>query len=132
MRMPSRKQLAMIFAAVLVVAGVSLPYALHADDGFATDGYLSWDDDSDCLLMKEHDGKVRVLTGAIDGLDEDDHVRVWGRALRGGAECNDYDGPAYEVTEVLTVWANDRHSETYYDHETDGSFQRWARRNRGE
>jgi hypothetical protein len=129
--MPSRKQLAMIFGAVLVVAGVSLPYALHADDGFATDGYLSWDDNSDCLLMKEHDGKVRVLTGAIDGLDEDDHVRLWGRQVR-GAECNDYHGPAYEVTEVLTIWANDKHSETYYDHETDGSFQRWARRNRGE
>lgn len=131
MRMPSRKQLAMIFGAVLVVAGVSLPYALHADDGYATDGYLSWDDDSDCLLMKEHDGKVRVLTGAIDGLDEDDHVRLWGKSVR-GAECNDYDGPAYQVTEVLTIWANDRHTETYYDHETDGSFQRWARRNRGE
>ena len=131
MRMPSRKQLAMIFGAVLVVAGVSLPYALHADDGFATDGYLSWDDNSDCLLMKEHDGKVRVLTGAVDGLDEDDHVRLWGRQVR-GAECNDYDGPAYQVTEVLTIWANDKHSETYYDHETDGSFQRWARRNRGE
>jgi hypothetical protein len=129
--MPSRKQLAMIFGAVLVVAGVSLPYALHADDGFATDGYLSWDDNSDCLLMKEHDGKVRVLTGAVDGLDEDDHVRLWGRQVR-GAECNDYDGPAYQVTEVLTIWANDKHSETYYDHETDGSFQRWARRNRGE
>jgi hypothetical protein len=132
MSMPSRKHLAMIFGAVLIVAGLAVPRAARADDGYATDGYLSWDEDSDCLLMRDHDGKTLVLTGAIEGLDADDHVRLWGRTLRGGAECNDYDGPAYQVTEVLTIWAKDNHSATYYDHETDGSFASWVRRNRGE
>ena len=131
MRMLSRSQLAVVFGALLIVGALAVPFAAHSDDGFATDGYLSWDDNSDCLIMKEHDGRVRVLTGAIDGLDDEDHVRLWGRAVR-GAECNNYHGPAYEVTEVLTIWANDRHTETYYDHETDGSFSRWAQRNRGD
>lgn len=131
MRMPSRSQLALVFGALLVAGALALPFAAQGDDRFATDGYLSWDDDSDCLLMRQHDGRVRVLTGAVDGLDEDDHVRLFGRSVR-GAECNNFHGQAYEVTEVFTIWANDKHSETYYDHETDGSFQRWARRNRGD
>lgn len=132
MKMPSHKRIAMSLGAVLLVAGLALPFTAQAgSDGIATDGYLSWDEDSDCLLMTQHDGKVRVLTGAIEGLDEDDHVRLFGRAVR-GAECNDYDGPAYEVTEVFTIWGNDKHSTTYYDHETDGSFARWVQRNRGE
>jgi hypothetical protein len=131
MRMLSRSGLTVLFAALLVAGALAVPFSARSDDGFATDGYLRWDDNSDCLVMREHDGRVRVLTGAIDGLDEDDHVRLWGRELRRGAECNDYHGPAYEVTEVLTVWANDRHTETYYDHETDGSFRRWVQRNRG-
>lgn len=131
MRMPSRSQLVMIFGVLLVAGALAGAFAAPADGGYATDGYLTWDDNSDCLLMREHDGKMRVLTGAIDGLDEDDHVRLWGRSVR-GAECNNYHGPAYEVTEVLTLWANDRHSQTYYDHETDGSFQRWVQRNRGD
>lgn len=127
MRMPSRSQWALIFGSALVVAGLAVPFVLHADDGFATDGYLK--DDGRCLVLTEHDGRQRVLTGAIDGLGARDHVRLWGRAVR-GAECNNHRGPAYEVTEVLTVWANDRHTKTFYDHEKDGSFERWARRNR--
>jgi hypothetical protein len=127
MKMPSHKHIAM---GLVLVAGLSLPVAAHAVD-YANDGYLSWDEDSDCLLLTQHDGKVVALTGAIDGLDEDDHVRIFGHNVR-GAECNDYDGPAYQVTDVFTIWGNDKHSTTYYDHETDGSFQRWAQRNRGE
>jgi hypothetical protein len=129
MKMPSRKQLATVFGVGLLSAGLALPVAQAGVD-YATDGYLSWDD-NDCLILQQHDGKRRVLTGAIDGLDEDDHVRIFGHDVR-GAECNNYRGSAYEVTEVFTLWANDKHSQTYYDHETDGSFERWARRNRGE
>lgn len=121
-------RLAVVFGFVLLAGGLAAP--LHAGDGFATDGYLSWDDNGDCLVLREHDGRVRILTGAIDGLDEEDHVRLWGNAVN-GAECNGHRGQAYEVTEVLTVWADDQHSETYYDHETDGSFSRWVARNRG-
>jgi hypothetical protein len=129
MRVSARSQLTLILGSLLVVAALAVPLAAHSDDGYATDGYLSWDDNSDCLLMRDHDGKTRVLTGAIDGLDEEDHVRLWGHTVR-SAECNGHRGPAYEVTEVLTLWANDRHTETFYDHETDGSFRSWVRHNR--
>jgi len=128
MKMPTRNQLAVLLGALVLAGVLAVPIAAHSDDGYATDGYLSDENNSDCLLMKEHDGKVRVLTGAIDGLRADDHVRLWGRTVR-GAECG-HRGEAYEVTEVLTIWADDRHTSTYYDHEKDGSFARWARRNR--
>jgi len=121
-------RLAVVFGLVLLIGALAVP--LNADNGFASDGYLSWDDNGECLLLREHDGHVRILTGAIDGLDEEDHVRLWGNAVN-GAECNGSRGQAYEVTEVLTLWANDNHSETYYDHETDGSFRSWVARNRG-
>jgi hypothetical protein len=128
MKMPSRSQWALLFASALVVVGLAAPYALRADDGFASDGYLK--NDGRCLVLTEHDGHQRVLTGAINGLNAQDHVRLWGRAVR-GSECNHFRTPAYEVTEVQTVWANDRHTKTYYDHLKDGTFERWARRNRG-
>ena len=133
MKRQTRSRLAMIFGSMLVMAAaLALPGALQAGVDFTSDGYLSWDEDSDCLLVREHEGKVRVLTGAIDGLDESDHVLLLGHTVNGGAECNDYDGPAYQVTEVWAIWAADNHKRTYYDHETDGSFRAWVRRNRSE
>jgi len=125
MNVRSRNRLAMALGAALVVAGLAMPFLLSADDGFATDGYLK--EVRGCLVIAEHDGHERVLTGAIDGLQPQDHVRLWGRPVR-GAECNNFRSPAYEVTEVLTIWADDRHKSTYYDHEKDGPFHRWARR----
>jgi len=125
MKTPSRNQWALFIASALVVVALAAPYVLRADDGFAADGYLK--EDGRCLVLTEHDGRQRVLTGAVGGLGAQDHVRLWGRSVR-GSECGR--GPAYEVTEVLTVWANDRHTKTFYDHEKDGSFERWARRNR--
>ncbi len=131
MKMPSRRNLPLFLLALLAVGALAVPFAARSDDGYATDGYLSEPRNSDCLVMKDHDGHVLVLTGAVDGLEADDHVRLWGRNVR-GADCGDSRGNAYEVTEVLTLWANDRHTETYYDHETDGSFKAWVRRNRGD
>ncbi len=132
MKKPARKRIALMFGSILMmVAGLALPRAVFAVD-FTTDGYLSWDEDSDCLLVREHEGKVRVMAGAVEGLDEGDHVLVFGRTVTDGAECNDFDGPVYYVTEVWAIWAADNHKQTYYDHETDGSFRAWARRNRSE
>ncbi len=127
----NRGRFAGVMGAALMVAALALPGAARAVD-FTSDGYLRWDDDSDCLLLREHEGKTRVLTGAIEGLDEGDHVLLFGRTLPDGDECNDYDGPAYQVTEVWALWAADNHKRTYYDHETDGSFRAWVRRNRSE
>ena len=125
MNVHSRNRLAMALGAALVVTGLAMPFLLSADDGFATDGYLK-EERSGCLVIAEHDGHQRVLTGAINGLQPQDHVRLWGHPVR-GAECNHFRSPAYEVTEVLTIWADDRHKSTYYDHEKNGPFHRWAR-----
>lgn len=126
------RRLAIFGSMLMLVAGLAGPRSLSAGVDFTTDGYLSWDEDSDCLLVEEHEGKVRVMAGAVGGLDEDDHVLLLGHTENGGAECNGYDGPVYYVTEVWAIWAADNHRRTYYDHETDGSFRSWARRNRGE
>jgi hypothetical protein len=127
-----RNRFVMIFGLMLVlVAALSLPGVLEGGVEFTSDGYLRWDD-SDCLVVREHEGKWRVLTGAIDGLDEGDHVLLLGHTVTDGDECNDYDTPAYHVTEVWALWASDNHKRTYYDHETDGSFRAWVRRNRSE
>jgi hypothetical protein len=122
-------RLAMVLGAALVVTGLAMPFLLSADDGFATDGYLK-EERNGCLVVAEHDGKERVLTGAINGLQAQDHVRLYGRPVR-GAECNHFRTPAYEVTEVQTIWADDRHKTTYYDHLKDGPFGRWVRRHHG-
>ncbi len=129
----ARKRVAMMFGSILVLlAALALPGALSAGVEFTSDGYLRWDEDSDCLVVREHEGKVRVMAGAVEGLDEGDHVLMLGHTENRGAECNDYDGPVYYVTEVWALWAADNHKRTYYDHETDGLFRNWARRNRGE
>lgn len=121
----------MMFCALLVMGlGLAFPTAVRAGQEFTSDGYLRWD--GDCLVVREHEGKSRVLTGAIEGLDEEDHVLLLGHTVTDGDECNDYDSPAYYVTEVWALWASDNHKRTYYDHETDGSFRAWVRRNRSE
>jgi hypothetical protein len=38
-------------------------------------------------------------------------------------------GNAYEVSEGLTLWADDRHKTTYYDHLNNGSFEHYAYEN---
>ena len=133
MKSQVRKPFAMIVGTMLVMGmGLAFPSAVRAEKDYTSDGYLRWDDDSDCLIVREHEGKSRVLMGAIDGLDEGDHVLLLGRTVTDGSECNDYDTPAYYVTEVWALWAADNHKQTYYDHETDGSFRAWVRRNRSE
>jgi hypothetical protein len=117
--------------ALLLIAGVSvLPISTARaanDGGMAIDGYLSESRGSGCLALREHDGGTRYLTGAIRGLRSGDHVRLYAHPIDGSA-CN-VRGNAYEVSEVLTLWADDRHKTTYYDHETNGSFERYAYQN---
>ena len=116
--------------ALLLAAGLVLPVAAARaanDGGFAIDGYLSGNQNSNCIALREHDGGTRYLTGAVNGLRSGDHVRLYGRSINGSA-CN-VRGNAYEVTEVLTLWGDDRHSTTYYDHQTNGSFDNYAYQN---
>jgi hypothetical protein len=120
---------AKVFApALLVTASLALPVKSYAanDGGFAVDGYLNGDRNSNCLVLREHDGGVRYITGAVGGLQPGDHVRLYGYPVSGSA-CN-VRGSAYEVSQVQTLWGDDRHRTTTYDHQRDGAFDNYAYR----
>ena len=85
---------------------------------FHVDGYL--DDGGDCLFLRDHEGRTWAMVGNTYGLQPGEHVRLYGRAVDGGA-CG-YRGAAFDIYEVRTVWADNNHRRTYYDHLYDGPF----------
>lgn len=130
MRFPSKRAKALT-PALLLSATLAVPMAARAADynAYAVDGYLSNDSNSNCMVLREHDGGTKLIAGAIGGLQSGDHVRLFGRNVDGSA-CNAR-GTAYQVEQVQTLWADDRHKTTYYDHLTDGSFDSFAQRRGG-
>ena len=132
MKTSNRSKLLKAFApALLLTTGLALPATSYAanDGGFATDGYVSNDRNSDCMVLRQHDGSVRYITGDLDGLQSGDHVRVYGYSV-GGDACG-VRGSAYEVSQVQTLWGDDKHKTTYYDHLRDGSFVSYSDRQSG-
>lgn len=88
---------------------------------FHIDGYLTGGG-GECRPLRDHDGRVWMLVGNTYGLQQGDHVRLYGRIVDGG-QCG-WQGTAFDIYEVRTVWADDRHRSTYYDHLYDGAFDR--------
>lgn len=91
------------------------------------DGYVSVSPDNRCEVVKQHDGSMYTLVGRWRGLVGNDHVRLEGRLVP-ETRCGGQGG--FEVTTVQTLWADDHHRSTYYDHLKDGPFDRWVERNR--
>lgn len=85
---------------------------------FHIDGYLQGG--RDCMLVRDHDGRIWSLVGNTYGLGDGEHVRLYGRIVDGGA-CG-WEGTSFDIYEVRTVWADDRHRSTHYDHLYDGPF----------
>lgn len=85
---------------------------------FHVDGYL--DDGGDCLFLRDHEGRTWAMVGNTYGLQPGEHVRLYGTPTDGGA-CG-YRGAAFDIYEVRTVWADQNHRRTYYDHLYDGPF----------
>jgi hypothetical protein len=85
---------------------------------FHVDGWL--DDGGDCLFLRDHEGRTWAMVGNTYGLQPGEHVRLYGRPTDGGA-CG-YRGAAFDIYEVRTVWADNNHRRTYYDHLYDGPF----------
>lgn len=85
---------------------------------FHIDGYL--DDGGECLFMRDHEGRTWAMVGNTYGLQPGEHVRLYGRPVDGSA-CG-YRGAAFDIYEVRTVWADNNHKRTYYDHLYDGPF----------
>jgi hypothetical protein len=85
---------------------------------FHVDGYL--DDGGDCLFLRDHEGRTWAMVGNTYGLQPGEHVRLYGRPTGGGA-CGNR-AAAFDIYEVRTVWADNNHRRTYYDHLYDGPF----------
>lgn len=115
---------ALLLTAMALIAIMALPGSAQAanPNEFALDGYLS-DSGGRCMVLRLHDGGTRLVTGNVDGLQSGDHVRLFGHLVNNA--CG-YRTQAYEVDEVHTLWADDRHRSTYFDHLSDGSFQDYA------
>lgn len=117
-------------SALLVAAALTLPGTVRAAGDPSVvhvDGYLT-SQGGRCLTVREHDGKVYNLVGAVGGLQNGDHIRVAGRFVGGGCGA----GTGVEVSQVQTIWADDHHKTTYYDQLQNGSFSDWAAAHRGD
>jgi hypothetical protein len=116
-----------LLVAVCLVAGFLLAPAAAQAQRDHVDGYLSVSPDGRCIVLKQHDGSLLAISGRRRGLRTNDHIRLEG-TLVSGAYCGAPGG--FKITDVQTIWADDNHKSTYYDHLKDGSFDRWVDRNR--
>jgi hypothetical protein len=111
--------------ALLLAAGLALSThgAQAADLSVAhADGYLSVN--GSCMMLRQHDGQLLALRGYVRGLLPSDHVRLEGH-FAPDPGCG---APGFEVTKVQTVWGDDNHRTTYYDHLNGEPFERFAAR----
>jgi hypothetical protein len=107
---------------VLLAAGLVFPSrSAYASDHI--DGYLSLE--GRCMILTEHEGGRLALTGATAGLIGGDHVRLEGWYSRDPG-CG---AQGFNVTQVHTIWADDNHRSTYFDHLNGEPFAQWAQEN---
>ena len=117
-------------AAFVALLGGPLAGAAHAagDTSMAhIDGYISISPDGRCVVLRQHDGSTYSVIGRWQGLLSKDHVRLEGHIGEGG-HCGAQS--SFELAEVQTVWGDDNHKTTFYDHLKDGRFRQWAERTR--
>ncbi len=122
---PRRSLFRALGPALLLMAGlvVAAPTAAAAyPEVTHVDGYLSAN--GSCLMLRQHDGRVVALRGAVRGLGDGDHVRLEGRSAPDPG-CG---APGFDVNLVQTVWADDYHRSTYFDHLNGESFPHFAER----
>jgi len=86
-------------------------------DTIAVDGYLT-NEGYQCQALRDDNGDLYMLVGNTYGLRTGDHTRVVGRVVDGG-NC-DWEGIAFEVTDVTALWADRRHQAVYYHQNYDG------------
>ena len=86
-------------------------------DTIAVDGYLT-NEGYECQALRDDNGDLYMLVGNTYGLRTGDHARVVCRVVDGG-HC-DWEGIAFEVTDVTALWAERRHQAVYYHQNYDG------------
>jgi hypothetical protein len=107
---------------VLLAAGLILP----ARSAFAADhidGFLSLE--GRCMILTEHEGGKLALIGGTAGLTGGDHVRLEG-SYSPDPGCG---VQGFSVTQVHTIWADDNHRSTFFDHLNGKPFAQWAQEN---
>ncbi len=86
-------------------------------DTIAVDGYLT-NEGYQCQALRDDNGDLYMLVNNTYGLRTGDHARVVGRVVDGGY-C-DWEGIAFEITDVTALWADRRHQAVYYHQNYDG------------
>ncbi len=86
------------------------------------DGYLNAN--GGCMTLRQHDGRSVALRGATRGLADGDHVRLEGRYAPDPG-CG---APGFEVNMVQTLWGDDYHRSTNFDHLNGEPFYHYAER----
>jgi len=81
------------------------------------DGYLT-NEGYRCQALRDDNGELYMLVGNTYGLGTGDHARVVGRVVDG--DYCDWEGTAFEITDVKALWADRRHQSIYYHHSYDG------------
>jgi hypothetical protein len=122
---PNRSLFRILGPALLLAVGLILatPGSSAAYPEIAhVDGYLSAT--GGCLMLRQHDGRVVALRGGTRGLADGDHVRLEGRPAPDPG-CG---APGFDVVTVQTLWADDYHRSTYFDHLNGESFRQYADR----
>ncbi|HWM91336.1 MAG TPA: hypothetical protein VN493_11260 [Thermoanaerobaculia bacterium] len=86
-------------------------------DTIAVDGHLT-NEGYNCQALRDDNGQLYMLVGNTYGLRNGDHARVVGRVVDGG-HC-DWEGTAFQITDVTALWADRRHRTVYYHQNHDG------------
>jgi len=92
------------------------------------DGYVTTGPSGDCMMVRDHEGRVYVLEGAgWHGVIGNDYVRLEGRIIptrRCGVERG------FAVSDVSGIWTDEGHRVSTYVRDRDGRFRDWVQRHR--
>src|SRR5260370_11111249 len=78
------------------------------------------------MVVGQHGGSTLWLGGDPFGLRSGDHLRLEGVIEPANRRCG---AGAFHVSLVQTLWADDYHRSTIFDHLNGVPFERWAERN---
>jgi hypothetical protein len=92
------------------------------------DGYVSTGPSADCVMVRDHEGRVYALEGTgWHGIVGNEYVRLEGRVVP-DRRCGVRNG--FEVADVSGIWNDDAHRVSTYVRDRDGRFHDWAQRHR--
>lgn len=122
---PTRSLIRVLGAALVLAGALALPTrgsAMDYPNLTRIDGFLTAN--GDCVLLRQHDGRMYSLRGDLDGLRSGDHVRLEGR-FAPDPGCG---ASGFEVNTIQALWADENHEHTYYDHRNGEPFRQYAAR----